>query len=64
MIHLRYGHSDVPLCGRASWTDLTSIAERCECWECASINGTSHISHPHLLTEEELLYAHDRDTWG
>ncbi len=55
MIHLRDGER--PLCGRASWTDLTSIAERCECWECASILGTTHISHPHLLTEEELRDA-------
>ena len=46
-------HGQVPLCGKSMWDGLTWNPELNECWECAAIAGTSHISHPHLLTEEE-----------
>lgn len=56
MIHLRHTHpvyGAVPLCGQAMWESLTMDPVINECWECASINGTSHISHAHMLIDEE-----------
>jgi hypothetical protein len=56
MIHLMIidtVHGAIPLCGRAMWDGLTSQPDRNECWECASIKGTAHISHPHLTEEAQ-----------
>ena len=33
------GTPRVPLCGRASWDELTTLTYRSDCWECLSILG-------------------------